>query len=282
MRFITVERCPDPMKTKPNEEYEVASASENATGLAGYEQSLRLVANRPPGWQAIDTAHVLLVAGLVASHKPQTVLELGIGSAYLSKVMLSTLEANGSGSLISVDNFFDWKSSKPSHIQELEKESPSWQVVVEDETVFVRNALDVEFDLIVSDGDHTRGYQNAVDVFRICRPAGYMVFHDTRSELFRLLARLPARARSLGYSTFHFDKRSRDDEMTDRGLLIVCKDRQARFTMDWATRCYLAARSVLPKWLVSKLRVAAPDTVPRGGAKHPMGCSSEKNIDRGD
>jgi spermidine synthase len=242
------------MKTKAKIECEVATTFENEAGLLGYEMSLKLVANRPPGWQAIDTAHVLFLAGLVASHKPNRVLELGIGSAYLSKVILSTLEANGMGSLMSVDNFFDWNGSKPSHIQELEERSPSWRVVVEDETEFVKNAQKEEFDFVVSDGDHTRGYQNAVDVFRICQPGGFMVFHDTRSELFRLLARLPKQVSNLGFSSFHFTRQTRSDERTDRGLLVVCKDQKRRFRLDLKTRVYLMLRARLPAALLERVK----------------------------
>jgi spermidine synthase len=242
------------MTINSGEKHNGASALEGEACPAGFDRSLSLIANRPAGWQAIDTAHVLLLAGLVASHKPNRVLELGIGSAYLSKVILSTLEANGAGSLMSVDNFFDWNHSKPLHIQELEEMSTSWRVVVEDETEFVKNAQNEEFDLVVSDGDHTRGYQNAVDVFRICQPGGYLVFHDTRSELFRLLARLPKQVSKLGFSSFHFTRQSRSDECTDRGLLVVCKDQKRRFRIDLKTRVYLMLRARLPAKLLETVK----------------------------
>lgn len=69
--------------------------------------------------RAIDFAHAHLVAGLVLAHKPEAVLELGVGSAYLTRVILEALRQNRHGCLTSVENFFDWRGIKPNHIKEL-------------------------------------------------------------------------------------------------------------------------------------------------------------------
>lgn len=214
--------------------------------MTAYGEVLNEVSKRPEGWQAIDTSHALLVAGLVAAKKPEVTLELGIGSTYLTRVLLAALIGNQRGTLRSVDNFFDWGGNKPPHIKDLEREMSSWQVTVADESDFLRTALSSQFDMIISDGDHTRGYQNAPDIFRICKPGGIMIFHDTQSELFRLLGRLPARVHGLGYSSFHFTQESRSDEKTSRGLLVVSKDRRRKFSIDWPSRIYLMVREHMP------------------------------------
>ena len=40
---------------------------------------------------AIDRAHALLFADLFAAHKPSNVLELGVGSVYLTRIVLAAL-----------------------------------------------------------------------------------------------------------------------------------------------------------------------------------------------
>jgi predicted O-methyltransferase YrrM len=217
------------------------------------------VACRPSGSQALDQVHALLLAGLVTSHKPVRTLELGIGSGYATRVILQALDFNRQGELLSVDNFFDWNGQKPEHVRSMERERPDWRVAQCDETEFLRSSETGVFDLILSDGDHTRGYQNAPDVFRVCKAGGLVVFHDTNNELFRLLCRLPRRCRQLRFPGFHFIRRSRPDEMTGRGLLVVEKDGSRRFTLDVATRIYLFVRRHLPESVGRWLRTKAVD-----------------------
>jgi predicted O-methyltransferase YrrM len=224
----------------------VPFSEDGATCAMPYTGLLQEITSRPAGWQALDVAHAMLAAGLVVSHKPYKILELGIGSAYLTRILLAALQCNGRGELMSVDNFFDWHGVKPDHVVDLETEFPHWKVVVRDETAYLSEAIAEGFDMIVSDGDHTRGYQNAPDVFRVCRPGGIMLFHDTNCVLYGLLRRLPRRVKSLGFSTLHFVDESRTDEKTGRGLLVVCNDRKRAMTVDWPVRFYLLCRHYLP------------------------------------
>lgn len=195
--------------------------------------------------QSIDRAHVFLIAGLILAHKPRRVLELGVGSAYLTRVVLAALRENACGELTSVDNFYDWSGAQPPHIAVLQRESPSWKLVLSDETGFLREASSEAFDFVISDGDHTRGYQNTPDTFRVCAPGGVIVFHDTNSVLFRLLGRVPARCRQLGFPGMHFTAQSLPGERTERGLFVVAKDRPRRFTLDPQARLYLLWRDRL-------------------------------------
>lgn len=195
--------------------------------------------------QAIDYAHAHLVAGLILAHKPESVLELGVGSAYLTRVVLEALRENSLGCLTSVDNFFDWQGIKPPHIEELQHAYPEWNLIISDESSFLQSALPHTYMFIISDGDHTRGYQTASAVFQAAVPGGLLVFHDTSSDLFRLLARIPNRCRRLGFPSFHFTAKSLPDERTDRGLLVVSKPDRRRFSMDYTTRLYLLWRDRL-------------------------------------
>ncbi len=204
--------------------------------------------------QAMDVAHATLIASLIGAAKPARVLELGVGSAYLTRVLLAAVADNGVGKLTSVDNFVDWQGKRPPHIAALAAENPDWELVERDETEFVRTAAAGQFDFIVSDGDHVHGYQNAPDVFRIARAGATLAFHDTHNPLFHILSRLPARCRQLGFPAAHFCAKSRPEEKTDRGLLIVWKDRERGFSLDLNTRVYLRLRDRLPPALKSWLR----------------------------
>ncbi len=224
----------------------------------GFSGLLSTLSGHPTNsYQAIDFSHALFVAGLLASQKPTDVLELGVGSGYLTQVLLSALSANMRGQLTSVDNFIDWEKSKPAHIIALQKKYPGWKLAIGDESEFLRRAPTAAYDCVVSDGDHPNGYQNAPEVFRVCRVGGAIVFHDTNSDLFRLLARLPARCRALGFPCAHFIARSRPDENTHRGMLVVWKARAKPFTLDLSTRLYLRWRDRLPESWRSRLRRSA-------------------------
>ena len=104
--------------------------------------------------------------------------------------------------------------------------------------------------MIVSDGDHTRGYQSAPMVFRSATPGSILVFHDTSSDLFRLLGRLPRRCKQLGFPGFHFTAKSRPEERTDRGLLVVAKEDRRSFTIDLPARLYLFWRDFVRPLLI--------------------------------
>ena len=146
-------------------------------------------------------------------------------------------------------NFFDWQGAKPVHIEEMQRAYPEWNLIISDESSFLQSASPHSYMFIISDGDHTQGYQTASAVFQAAVPGALLVFHDTSSVLFRLLSRLPNRCRSLGFPSFHFTAKSLPDEKTDRGLLVVGKPDKRRFSMDYAARLYLLWRDRLrPFW----------------------------------
>jgi len=71
---------------------------------------------------AVDDCHLDLVYGLIRSHKPDNVLEMGVGSGKTTVVLIKALKKNENlKKLTLVDNWIDWKGNKPTHIQELEE-----------------------------------------------------------------------------------------------------------------------------------------------------------------
>ena len=226
------------------------SGSQSSSSCVPGKDLSAAISRYPAGnTQALDFVHAHLVAGLVLSHKPKEILELGVGSAYLTSVLLEAIRENGCGRLTSVDNFFDWGGKKPAHIADLQCSYPEWNLIVEDESAFVGNLRPETYAFVVSDGDHTRGYQMAPALFKSARPGSILVFHDTCSEMFRLLGRLPGRCRQLGFPVLHFTAKSKPDERTDRGLLVVSKPDRRSLTLDWPTSFYLAWRDCIRPWL---------------------------------
>ena len=120
-----------------------------------------------------------------------------------------------------------------------------WNLIISDESSLLQSVSPHSYMFMISDGDHTRGYQTASAVFQAAVPSGLLVFHDTSSSLFSLLSRLPNRCLSLGFPSFQFTAKSLPEERTDRGLLVVCKPDKRRFSMDYAARLYILWRDRL-------------------------------------
>ena len=97
---------------------------------------------------AVDDCHLDLVYGLIRSHKPDNVLEMGVGSGKTTVVLIKALKKNENlKKLTLVDNWIDWKGNKPTHIQELEEYI---DIVESDEKEFLFSC-DKSFDFIFSD-----------------------------------------------------------------------------------------------------------------------------------
>jgi hypothetical protein len=62
---------------------------------------------------AVDCAHNMFIIGTVLSKKPNSVLELGVGSGYLTTSLIHALRYNQTGTLTSVDNWFDTHGIEP-------------------------------------------------------------------------------------------------------------------------------------------------------------------------
>jgi hypothetical protein len=169
---------------------------------------------------SMDMAHAALIASMALSLKPARVLELGIGTGYLTKALLLALQMNGRGSLLCVDNWFDWDSRRPEHISELE----AWgaKVVVSSEEAFVRSCEREQFDLVVSDADHFSSYKWFEGTLGLVAREGVAFFHDTNQpDMFPGLAQLPKRAAELGLPCCHYTASDGNSDRCHRGLLMV-------------------------------------------------------------
>lgn len=171
----------------------------------------------------MDMAHATLIAATVWSMRPARVLELGIGTGYLTKALLLALRSNGGGALISVDNWFDWDGRRPEHITELEELGA--QIVESSEEAFVGSYNGELFNVIISDADHYSSDRWFEQTLALMAPGGVAFFHDTQQpSIFPGLATLPQRAVELNLACRHFTASSEDDRC-HRGLLMVLNGR---------------------------------------------------------
>jgi hypothetical protein len=84
---------------------------------------------------AVDQCHLDLVYGLVVSHKPKSILELGVGSGRTTRTLIRAAEYNQNKPEITlVDNWIDFHGVVPKCIQNYRK---FCNVVTSDEMDFV-------------------------------------------------------------------------------------------------------------------------------------------------
>jgi predicted O-methyltransferase YrrM len=176
---------------------------------------------------AIDLAHNVFLVGAVLARKPDRVLELGVGSGYVTRSLLHALRYNRKGKLTSVDNWFDWDGAEPPFVAGLRAAGAN--IVVSGEEEFVRRAFDNAYDFLVSDADHFRSGTWFDQHLRIVEAGGFLFFHDTNQpRTFPSLASIEGEVRERGLPHFHFKESSRPDERCQRGWLFVINQKNAR------------------------------------------------------
>jgi predicted O-methyltransferase YrrM len=168
----------------------------------------------------IDYCHIQLITGLAMSHKPNSILEIGIGSGSVTNALLKAVEYNKIGSITCVDNFADWQGKSPDHLQYLFHTSVN--MINIDEGDFLRAAKNDAYDFIVSDGDHYNAERYIDDYLRACKSGGILIFHDTSNNDFPNLRHIKNVASN--YNHFEFNVSSRPDERCERGCLVLIKD----------------------------------------------------------
>jgi predicted O-methyltransferase YrrM len=171
---------------------------------------------------AIDDPHAVLIFGLAISHKPEQVLEIGVGSGFLTQTLLNAVAYNQCGTLTCVDSWFDTDGKEPTFFDDLRSRGARHVFSTEEE--YVRNCETEAYDFILSDGDHFNSGDWIDDTLRILRPGGVVIFHDTNQpDVFPNLGKIVKRVEELGLFHYHFTRKSRKDERTDRGLFLVFK-----------------------------------------------------------
>lgn len=170
---------------------------------------------------AIDRCHNIFLIGALLSKKPENILELGIGTAYVTLSIIHAIAYNKKGRLTSVDNFSDWEGQEPEGIKKIREAGVNVVAPVE-EKEFVSNCASDTYDFLISDADHFNSGLWVNNHLRITQHDGFMFFHDTNlKEMFPNLALIEKRIKELGLPYYHFTENSRPDENCERGWLFV-------------------------------------------------------------
>jgi predicted O-methyltransferase YrrM len=186
----------------------------------GYRIVATLTAFRPNG-AAIDLNHGLLIFGSLLSSKPKDVLELGIGTGFITDLLLQGIEYNRLGSLTCVDNLWDLGGNMPRETLELIKNSKARVIEPMPEKTFVYNEPENRYDFLVSDADHEHAGEWTDQIYRIMRPDAFMFFHDTNNSGYPNLRNYITSAQTLNKPHHLFTVSTRHDEDCNRGLLMI-------------------------------------------------------------
>lgn len=167
----------------------------------------------------MDQCHLDLIYGLLVSHKPGKVLELGMGSGVATDVILRAFRYNGLPlDLTCVDNWLDWQGKKPQDVAQYE--AAGVKVITAGEKEFVFSCSE-KFDFIVSDADHDHAQDWFDRTLSLLRPGGVLIYHDVTNPDFRNLYSIYLSAKNANLSHFLFNTSSREEEKCERGLLII-------------------------------------------------------------
>lgn len=164
---------------------------------------------------SIDRSHCVLISGTVLSLKPKLILELGVGSGFLSQAILNAIKYNNCGKLISVDNWQDFNG-----IAQYESKD-SWTIVNNNEHDYIKSQKENTYDMIISDADHSNSHNWLKSIINISTNNSILFFHDTNNKNFPNLMKIESEIKKMKLASFHFMKNSLNTERCDRGLLMV-------------------------------------------------------------
>lgn len=175
-----------------------------------------------PSRAAIDVPHGALIFGALTSSKPLNILEIGIGTGFITNLLLEGVAYNQMGHITSVDNFHDLGGNLPNKVfEDLKKKENISIIAPMHERDFVKSTEDDKFDFLVSDGDHDHAGEWVAEIFRIIKPNSFMFFHDVNNPGYPNLTNYKIEADKYKKPNFMFTKSSRTDEDCARGILMV-------------------------------------------------------------
>jgi predicted O-methyltransferase YrrM len=179
--------------------------------------AIHICFDAPADERAIDRNHAMLIMSESLSAKPRRILEIGVGTTMISRLLLAAIEYNGVGTLTCVDNWNDFGGVMPSPYMGILREAT---VITASEKAYLDTLPNDAYDMLVSDADHSGDWCD--HHFRVTSPGATLFFHDTNSpDEWPGLARTVEYVREHGWSYRHFTKISRPDERCGRGLLMV-------------------------------------------------------------
>lgn len=175
----------------------------------------------------IDLVHAHLVGGLVASLKPTSILELGVGGGRATDQILTAAEFNQNDFKYTlVDNWCDFGFVMPHEVGE--RYSNKINIITSNEKDFVFSTQE-KYDFIMSDADHhhtNEWFQYVYD--NLLLSEGILIYHDVNlfpeidgsfPNLLEIL--YECQKQNINYKLFN--KSTFDGERCHRGLLVIFK-----------------------------------------------------------
>jgi predicted O-methyltransferase YrrM len=167
---------------------------------------------------SVDACHGLTIFGAAVSAKPESLLELGVGGAFVTNLLLDAIEFNEKGSLTCVDSLHD---DFPPNLFDGIKERGANVIAPIEEKDFVFSVKENTYDFLMSDADHNHAGEWTDQIFKIMKPDSIMFFHDVTNPGYPNLLNYQKRAEELGKPFYLFNSDSRSDERCWRGLLMI-------------------------------------------------------------
>lgn len=169
----------------------------------------------------MDFNHIHLIGSLILSHKPKSVLEIGVGTGLVTKKIINAFAYNNIPvDLTCVDNFTDWRGSTPTGFETYQQQI---KFIPKDEKEFVSSCLNT-YDFIVSDADHYRTNKWFDKTYSLLNNKGILVYHDVTNKQFPNLYDIVKYVETNNINHVIFNKSSLDTERCDRGLLVIFKN----------------------------------------------------------
>jgi glycosyltransferase involved in cell wall biosynthesis len=174
---------------------------------------------------SLDRCHNIFMMGAVLSKKPEKILELGIGTGYLTWSLIYALQYNRKGNLTCVDNWIDWGGREPADIDKIRAAGVNVVAPVSEQE-FVKNCPSDSYDFLISDADAFLSGFWIDEHLRITQHNGFMFFRNTnRKDDLPGLQLIEKRIKELGLFYYHFSEQSRPDEHCRSGWLFAINDK---------------------------------------------------------
>jgi hypothetical protein len=166
----------------------------------------------------MDDCHIELIYGLLISHKPKKVLEIGIGSSIVTNKILEAFDYNDIYPRITcVDNFIDWGNIPPINTSVYQN-----RYIVSNEKDFIENCNE-KYDFIVSDADHEHTNEWFDKTFDLLEDNGILIYHDVTNYEYPNLFSIVVMCKEKGINYLLFNRSSLKNERCERGLLVIQK-----------------------------------------------------------
>ena len=175
----------------------------------------------------IDLVHAHLVSGLVASQKPTSILELGIGGGRATDQILASIDFNQNNPKYTlVDNWCDFGFKMPYEVKD--RYSDKINIITSDEKDFVFSTKE-KYDFIMSDADHHHTNEWFKYVYdNLLMDEGILLYHDVNlfPEIDGSFPNLLDILEECKKENIHhklFNKSTIPGERCHRGLLVIFK-----------------------------------------------------------